>query len=265
MMQAIIPQVDQQHIEIIPVFRSKFSSTKGIVWSPGHAVDNFPRVQAIVALWGVARGDARMLANNAELGLQACSLAQTVGAQRVLHCSSAAVYSPGPALLTESAETNPPSLYGQSKLDMEHAIRGWEAETKDPPSSVFMRIGSVAGAESLFANMKPGGEITLDRFADQHGPIRSYLAPHDLVRICLNLIDRPDITGPLNVAAPNPIRMQDLANAGQCQINWCPAPETAVQAVTLDTTRLQSFHTFDAEASQADYLVNSAKQTGVWP
>jgi len=86
----------------------------------------------------------------------------------------------------------------------------------------------------------PERGITLDRFADGTGPRRSYIAPGDLARVLAGLArlamdDLPDL---LNIAAPAPVAMEDLAGAADCPIIWRVAPPEAQAEVSLDTNRL---------------------------
>ena len=50
-----------------------------------------PRTRAVVALWGVRADTGGALHDNTELALRAIGIARATGADRVLHCSSAAV------------------------------------------------------------------------------------------------------------------------------------------------------------------------------
>jgi nucleoside-diphosphate-sugar epimerase len=259
MLRAVWRDENGQGIEIIPVYRQS-GQGEGAVWAPGQPVGDLPRVDVVLALWGVTRGDGDALRKNAVLAEQAMALGAALGANRVLHCSSAAVYRPGPDPLSESAPTVPPGAYGSAKLEMERAIfkRGAEGQ-------VLMRIGNVAGAESLFHNMKPGGRITLDRFSDGSGPARSYVAPQLLARAvaALSLPDAPD--GVVNVAAPRSTEMAAIARAANCDVAWRDAPATAIPLVALDTTRLQSICAMAAVEADARHLVSQALATGCWP
>lgn len=242
--------------EIIPVFRGQLETDGGVCWAPGQSCDALPSVDVVAAFWGVTRGDRADLARNTSLAQAAERLARELGVGCVLHCSSAAVYAPG-ADLSERAETRPPGAYGQAKLEMEAAL----AAMGQGPRRVILRIGSVAGAESLFGNMRPGQSITLDRFADGQGPFRSYIAPQDLARV----VEAAALSGEgvFNVASPGPVRMQDIAEAAGCPVIWKPAPDTALQHVTLNTTRLQAI--CPLPATDPLDLVEGARATGIWP
>lgn len=206
--------------------------------------DRLPRARAVVALWGVVTGPADALAGNTALALRAIRIAQATGADRVLHCSSAAVYRPGPIPLSETDETAPVSPYGQAKLRMEKAILAAGTDADIPARNCIMRIGNVIGADSLSLAMaqarRSGTPVALDRFADGHGPARSFLSPGDLARILACLADCPlsDLPALVNVAAHAATRMSDIVSCAGLDLVWRTAPETAVPLVALNTTRL---------------------------
>jgi NAD dependent epimerase/dehydratase family enzyme len=47
-----------------------------------------------------------------------------------------------------------------------------------------------------------------------------------------------DLPGILNVAAPDPVAMEDLARAAGCRVSWRTAPPGAQAEVSLNTDRL---------------------------
>ena len=247
-----------QHPGIIPVFRRGSTTGAGVIWQPGHAVPQLDGIQTIVAFWGVTPGPGRILQDNAHLAVAAMELAKALGADRVLHCSSGAVYGNRASPLRESSPCAPAHPYGIAKLQREQAVRQWQDQTPRAPRACFLRIGNVAGAESLFAALKRDGPVTLDRFSDGLGPQRSYIGPEDLARACQALLQSgldclPDV---VNIAAPRPTAMASLARAAGKQVVWRPAPTTAIQTVHLDTTRLDQILPLDDTAAAADTLVS---------
>ncbi|MEZ5713856.1 MAG: NAD-dependent epimerase/dehydratase family protein [Paracoccaceae bacterium] len=214
----------------------------GVVWRPGEAPPaGLPPIRTVLALWGVTPGPGRDLAENRRLALAAMELATALGATRVLHCSSAAVYPPGPAPLSEDAAGGGINPYGAAKLDMEAALGAWAAEHPGGARACALRIANVAGADSLFGAIAGGaGEVTLDRFADGEGPWRSYIPMPALARVLAALLTCPDAALPdaVNVALPRPLAMEALARAAGCRVAWRPAPEGAARMVALDTARL---------------------------
>lgn len=206
-----------------------------VVWHTGTAWPGRRSVRAIVALWGVVPG-CGALSDNTALALAAMTLARDLGAERVLHCSSAAVYAPG-RLPRREEEADPSSDYGRAKLAMERAVASWPA----PPASCCLRIGNVAGADSLFAALDRPGPVTLDRFPGGHGPLRSYLGHAALARTLESLLELPVAHLPpvLNLAGDGVVDMADLVRAAGRELVWRPAPDTAIPALTLDTGALK--------------------------
>ncbi|MFW2545448.1 NAD-dependent epimerase/dehydratase family protein [Primorskyibacter sp. 2E107] len=236
----------------------------GLQWQVGDDAAQLPRVDAILALWGVTRGDAEQLDANAELACAAMELGRVLGAGRVLHASTQAVYQPSNVPIPETGATEPAGAYGQSKLAAERAVERWCAEHPDGPRAVQMRIGNVAGAESLFANLKPEGTVTLDQFGDGTGPQRSYIAPQDLAQVIAALL-RADIAGAVNVAAPQTTAMAAIARAAGAGVIWKPAPQGAMQSMSLDTRLLQGLCALPDTAADPARLVDGARASGVWP
>lgn len=249
--------------DIVPVYRSGRGAKDELLWTPGEDSGVLPQVNGILALWGVTGSDPRTLGLNIDLANQAMALGAALGASRVIHCSSAAVYPPSDAPLSEDGDLLPPSAYGQAKLEMERAVDSWQPG--HGPKPVCLRIGNVAGADNLFGNLRPGGQAILDRFEDGHGPERSYIAPEDLVRVLVAVMSAASVPPVLNVAAPVPTPMEDIARAIGCEVKWKDAPETALRWVWLDTTPLQEVCPMTAKAAEAEYLVASARRSGVWP
>jgi len=246
---------------LVPVYRSEGQG--GLVWAPGDPVPAVEGVVAVIALWGVTPGSGINLDDNTRLALAAMDLGKALGAGAVVHCSSAAVYQPGAQPISETGSVCPGSDYGRAKLAMEKAIE--DGASGEGMRNIILRIGNVAGADSLFANLRSGGRITLDRFADGTSPTRSYIAPPDLVRVIEALVEDGTAAGTYNVAAPTPTAMGDIARVAGCSIDWRAAPETAMPMVWLDTSRLSTILALPPEAAAPDHLVEGARAGGTWP
>ncbi len=246
---------------LIPVYRSEGQG--GLAWKVGDPTPKIDDVSAVIAFWGVTPGQGCNLNDNSRLALAAMELGQSLGAGMVVHCSSGAVYRSGERPLSETGPACPISDYGRAKLEMEKAIE--ESGSNPGMRNVILRIGNVAGADSLFANMRPGGRITLDRFPDGSSPSRSYISPLDLVRLVETLVADGSVSGIYNVAAPVPTAMGDIARAAGCQIDWREAPDTALPMVWLDTSRLSSIFPLPPEAAAPDHLLEGARAGGTWP
>jgi len=221
---------------IRPVWLSRHAPAD-LCWSPDASLPECPPCDAVIALWGRTAGDAQSLAQNTALVLPGVRLAQACGADRVLHLSTAAIYGPGRDM-HETRSPAPVNAYGAAKLEMERAIGGLPPEGLQ---HVVLRLANVVGADSLApALANPARGVTLDCFGDDTGPLRSYIAPGDLGRVLAGLVlmkpdDLPDI---LNIAAPAPVAMADLARAAGCRITWHRAPPEAQAEVSLNTERL---------------------------
>ncbi|KUF09584.1 hypothetical protein AVJ23_17035 [Pseudoponticoccus marisrubri] len=249
--------------EIVPVARR--AGDEVLQWAPGDPMTALPPARAVIAAWGVTEGTSEELAANVELARCAMEVGAATGADMVLHMSSAAVYRPQDAPLSEDVPADPPAPYGGAKLEMEQAVIDWAARHPDGPRPILLRIGNVAGADSLFRNLKPGGTLRLDRFPDGAGPNRSYATAADILRVCGALIAAGQGPHVLNVCAPRPTPMEEIARAADCEVTWQDAPETANRTVWLDTTRLSRLCTLPDEASDAEYVVQAARDSGLWP
>lgn len=221
------------------VFWQARGPVAGIRWAPGVPWPGPARVHAIVALWGVVPGCGDPAAN-VPLACAAMALGAALGAERVLHCSSAAVYAPAPLPRNET-QTDPRSAYGKAKLAMEQAIAAWQTANPHGPAACVLRIGNVAGADSAFAAIRHRGPVRVDRFAGGHGPRRSYLDHATLARVIDALLTCPNMAlpGVVNVANDGVIDMADLVRAAGRQLVWTPAKTPQAGTVLLDLTRLR--------------------------
>lgn len=237
---------------LVPVARD---GRAGLRWAPGDPLDRLPQVDAVAALWGVTPGPGRDLADNTRLALLAQEIGAATGARVVLQASSGAIYRPGPDPLREEDGPDPVSAYGAAKAEMEAALTGARG-----PRAVCLRIGNVAGADSLFAAMAQSGTVTLDRFTDGQGPRRSYLDPADLARIlaALATADTQSLPQVLNTAAPVATPMADIARAAGRAVAWREAPEGAAACVALDTERLSRHCPLDHAAASPARLARHA-------
>lgn len=176
------------------------------------------------------RGD---LADNwklAEVALRAA----TPG-QRVILCSSAAVYGNQPGLLAETTPLRPANDYGVAKVEMEQnsAVLAHDLGV----SLCLLRIGNIAGLDAILGGWRPG--FQLDQFADGRTPARSYIGAETLARLLAELLALPRLPRVLNIAQPDPVQMGDLLEAAGLHWRACVAPEAAISQVALDTTLVQ--------------------------
>ncbi len=217
-------------------------------------------VDVVLGFTGGRRVDSE---TESRLALATVELARRLGARAVFLASSAAVYgTPRKLPLTESDPPGAPlSPYGAAKLQMERAVLERAGRGDGPPAVCCLRIGNVAGADSLLGaalSATRDQPLRLDRFADGRGPLRSYIGPLTLARVLASL-GRAAMAGPgpsaallpgiVNVAGPAPARMEELLTACETaglSVPWTfrPAPPGAIPAVVLDTDRLAMFHAF---------------------
>lgn len=232
-------------------------------WRPSDPPGDLPRETPILSLLGVTSGDVAALAANTDLALAAQSLGAALGAPLVLHASSAAVYGAAPpdACHEDAPLIAPANAYGAAKRAMEAAL----VETDGPPT-LCLRIANVAGADSLFRNIARGAPMTLDRFADGCGPLRSYVAPQDLARVVAALVTSPAVPrGALNVAAPGAVDMADVLRAARTPFTRRPAPPEALARMVLSTDRLRGVVDLSSDTAAPAHLVAAARAVGALP
>ncbi len=251
-----------EDLEIIPFFRGHSDDPRAVKWCPEDVDKPDCQADVVLALWGVVGADDKQLSANVSLAKAANALAQHVGASHVIHCSSVAVYAPSDGAVDEDWPTRPQNAYGQSKLEMEHAALA--ANDAGQLRSICLRIGNVAGADSLFAAGARDGHIVLDQFEPQIGPARSYIAPVDLTRVFAALIkSQPeDLPSVLNVAAPGATRMQDLAAEMDWAVSWRDAPDTARRLVEVSTARLSKVVRLPTDSASAEWIARDVKFGG---
>lgn len=221
-----------------------------IAWVPGQAVP--PRhFQTMIVLAGVVPGNGD-LADNSRIAEACLSAAQAAGIGQVLIASSSAVYgSGGSAPFRECDGLNPVNDYGRAKVEMEAICDSFRSAGMQVCA---LRIGNVAGADALLLNAATGQTVRIDQFADGAGPQRSYIGPQTMARVLAGLVGR-DLPEVLNLAAPQPVAMADLAQAAGADWAWQPAPQTACQTITLDCSQLSGLHAFTAADSTAQAMV----------
>ena len=217
----------------------------------------------IICLAGVVAGPVDL---NTDLALAAIDLAQRRGGGPVLLTSTAAVYGPVAGPVDEQAACNPLGPYGRAKLAMEDAVaRHLDRLGAAAPAVCILRIGNVAGADVLLLQAAQG-RVSLDQFDGGAGPVRSYIGMQSLALVMLRLIGLAT-TGPvlpavLNLAAPDPVAMEDLLQAANVPWDWQAAPATALARMTLDTRLLTSLVPLGPESATPAELIRQARLTG---
>lgn len=214
-------------------------------------------LEAMVLLAGVTPAPGvseAALAGNTQIAMAAIDGARAAGIPRVLVASSSAVYGAGRGTpLAEEAALGPVNAYGRAKIEMERLCQ----RAPTGMAVTCLRIGNVAGADALLLSAeKAQAPLVLDQFEDGAGPVRSYVGPETLARLLAELALYPaDLPGVLNIAARAPVAMADLLVAAGTPWRWRPAPETALQRITLDCTRLAALAGLSAQESTAEEMV----------
>ena len=214
------------------------------------------RARGMIVLTG-GTGSATGPEGSAALARAAIALARREGIGPVLLCSTQAVYGRATGPQPESATPTPASPYGAAKLAMEQAVAG-EAGV------CCLRIGNVAGTDMAMSNAALG-PVALDRFPDGTAPRRCYIGPLSLAATMLRLIATRDLPPLLNVAAPGLTPMDALLTAAGARWHWQPAPPTALPALDLDLSLLQTIAPLPDSAGTPEALVAEARAAGWRP
>ena len=249
------------------------------IWEPSFrspplsAMDGKP-LQAVDIVLGFMGGRGVDSQCEEHLARASVDVGRRLGARAVFLASSAAVYGTPRALPLTEAELPgvPLSTYGAAKLGMERAVLGQPRQEDGSPVVCCLRIGNVAGADSLLTaalSASRAEPLRLDRFPDAGGPLRSYIGPITLARALESLgraatgkadSSRAALPDTVNVASPEPVRMEALLKACEAaglNVPWTfrTAPASATRAVVLDTRRLAMFHAFGPDDSQPAEIV----------
>lgn len=208
-------------------------------------------VRCVVQLAGVWQGrDAQALSRNTALAHQAYQLAQRLGAQRLVLCSSAAVYALSqPALPFQETEAGwPERPYGRAKRAMEHAAQGWAQS--GPVAITCLRLANVVGADAFADGARHASTespLVLDRFEGKSSAVRSYLGADRLAWVLQDLAKAaPTQTFDVfNLAEPGGgLPMEDvvaalIAAGVSLPWAWRAAPPTAQPVFELATARYE--------------------------
>lgn len=225
-------------------------------WHPLSAAPLEPgRFGAMIVLAGAVRGDLTL---NAQLAEACCAAAVQAGIGQVLLASSSAVYGANGGLACrEDTATDPVNDYGRAKLAAEAVADRWRARGL---AITALRIGNVAGADALLGGIRPGEPTKIDCFADGTGPVRSYIGPRTLADVLARLLGQ-DLPRVLNIGAPHPVAMADLAQAAGADWQYQAAPATAYQRITLDCSLLAQHYDFSETQSDAAAMVAEWRST----
>jgi len=265
---------DNQRLQQDIVLQSRLNDTitgpKSLRWDPVEGskplcdwVDNFGPLRTMVVLAGVIPGQGRDLFKNKVIAEACLDAAIAAGISRVLIASSSAVYgADSRSPFVETSICNPVNAYGTAKIEMEKACL---ARRRPGLDICILRIGNVAGADMLLLNiakLTAGQTIEIDVFNDGRGPVRSYIGPETFASTLQSLCTYSDLLPDIiNIAAPSPVSMDDLAVAAGCR--WTPRihASSLPQRITLNCNLLASLHDFNPEDSGADEIIRQWRRT----
>lgn len=243
-------------------FQSR-STGADLVWDPLQGprdclewIDRVGGCRSMVVLAGVTPTSGTDFNANADLAEACCAVALEAGVDRVLYASTSAVYGPGSGRpFAEDDAPRPVNAYGETKLAGEAICTRYRDRGLDVTS---LRIGNIAGTDQLLINAGRATEadpVKLDRFKDGSGPRRSYIGIHAFSSVLDTLFAASDLPDTLNVGAPKPVEMQTLLAEAGTPWEWVPAPDAAIQDVTLDCTGLAAIHDFAQDASEPSTMI----------
>jgi len=212
----------------------------------------------VLCLAGVTRGSPDALAQNETLAMAACAAVRAQGGRHVFLVSSAAVYGPSDARVSEQTPAAPISLYGQAKFAMEQSALGWHRA--DGPGLTILRIGNIAGLDMLLGGVRPDQTVLLDPVMGQNGgPVRSYIGPQSLEVVVARLVglaaQGQPLPNVLNIAAAPAVSMGDLLNAAGVRWRFGPPNPDVIAKVDMDVDLLAGLVNLPASSGQPDVMV----------
>lgn len=249
---------------LLPVWQARDGRDGHLAWDILHGP--CPAGAACGVVLCLAGGRTPDPADNTRLALAALDAVRAQGGRHLFLASSAAVYAPGEGL-SEDAPARPPSDYGAAKLAMERAALaaaaggGTSGGTSGGTGITCLRIGNVVGADALVGRLRqPPGEAVIDPVPGRAGgPVRSFVGPVTLARVLARLAGLaaagralPQV---LNLAAPRPVAMADLADAAGLAWRHGPPNPAVIPAVTFDTARLAALVPLPPAASDPAAMV----------
>lgn len=218
-----------------------------------EAAPDLPKGCTWLDLSGVTRGD---VAVNAALARRVCAAASKTGG-RLIYMSSAAVYSGGAADMHEADPPQPPGDYGRSKLAAEVIVGKL-------PGSTVLRLGNLAGADALLGVVRD--TVILDPVPGlSQGPVRSYIGPHVLAKVLLDLCLAPERRLPdiINLAQPGGVAMADLLTSARIDWRFGPVREGVLGRVVMSVRRLIDI--VSVPEADPERIVADLRRLGGWP
>ena len=253
-----------ENFELVPQVRSTKGLLNEVVWDPFEGSDNLARdiskhrtIKTMVILAGITPGSEKPLSLNSEI-VEACLFAAfKVGIKRILVASSSAVYGINDGTpFRENSKTVPQNAYGKAKLKMETICHQWAQKGLNV---CCLRIGNVAGADALMKNFetkKLNSPLKIDIFQDGKGPLRSYIGPFTMYKVLKKLsLSNNALPRILNLAAPIPMRMEDIANAAGHEWIARSCLDSGIQRITLDCSLISKLYKFTKKDSSPEEII----------
>ncbi len=194
-----------------------------------------PRARAVIGLWGVCFGTLEETRANLTLAQAAQRLGAETGADRVIHLSTQSVYGRHCDQATEAQPLTPANSYGQAKAEMEAYLQSAEG-----PRPIILRVANVIGADAISRALAGTDKVTLDRFSDGTGPLRSFVGIADLADLIACAVTCPLDACPdvINVGSTRPLHMEEILQAANRSFEWRDAPHGALRVATVSTEKL---------------------------
>lgn len=229
--------------EVVHLVRREPEAPHEVEWDPASGrLDSaaLGSLTAAVNLAGAGIGDKRWTDEYKHLLVSsrvdstrtlATALAELGGDVRLVNGSAMGFYGDrGDDLLDESEPAGSAFLSG--------LVQQWEAAAApavDAGASVaYARTGLVFAAGGMMERVLPLARLGLGGPLGSGRQWWSWITLQDEVRALAHLLDRPDITGPVNMVAPHPERQKDVMRALGRLLNRpavLPAPRLALQVV----------------------------------
>lgn len=219
-------------------------------------------ISTFVILSGVTPSTGSKMDDNISIANSYLEAASTLKVPRVLLASSSAVYGTGNGeAFSEDDVCKPLSAYGISKMTMELSAQIFRNSGVEV---CCLRIGNVAGADALLLNAPKAhfdSPLTIDYFSNGHGPQRSYIGPCSLAYVLGQLIDLQNkVPFVLNIAATEPVYMEELAEAAALPwVSRAPQPN-AQQRIVLNCERLASLVQLNPGSGSAHTLISEWRE-----
>ena len=218
---ALSAHLRQRGDEVVPMVR-RGAGAHEITWQPGQDLSPgaLAGIDAVVHLAGAGVGDRRWTPAYKDLILRS----RVDGTATISRAVAAADH---PIRLVSGSAIGFYGSRGDEELDesstpgdgfLAEVVRAWEAATAPAEAAgmpvTHARTGLVFSAHGgALGRMLPLARLGLAGPLGTGAQFWSWISLVDEVRALAFLVDRPDLTGPVNLAGPDPTRQRDVAEA----------------------------------------------------